>query len=835
MIRESFNEGWTVKQRSSMFESMGGGGGGVGVTLPHDAMLAQGRSPESSAGSFGGYFNSGAWEYEKTFHAAESWRGRRVTLEFEAVYRDAMVYVNGAAAGQWANGYSGFLVELDPFLEYGKANTVRVEAQAFKDSRWYSGAGIFRPVHLLVGGLAHVAPNGLRVSTPEIDDDMAVVAVEFDLVNKSTETKTLDFNIEIRDGDGRIAATARSRATLLAGDHLTSLERAYVEHPQLWSPESPALYSARAILLDGGEILDESTTTFGIRRLSLDPLRGLRINGKSVKLRGACVHHDNGILGAATHAAAEERRVRLLKEAGFNAIRSAHNPMSKAMLDACDRLGMLVMDETFDVWATGKTDDDYSRRFLGWWERDIDALVAKDFNHPSVIMYSIGNEIPEAGTRHGARWSRLLASRIRQQDPSRLVTNAINGMSAARDLIPGIMAADQDPTAADAQDSSGFNDLLGQFTELMDKVISLPEVGERLIEDASTLDLVGLNYGDALYCADRERFPDRIIVGAETFPAHVDRYWKLVRENAHVIGDFTWTGWDYLGETGIGKPVYPGEGASLATPYPWLTAGVGDFDITGHRRPISYYREIVFALRSEPYLAIQNPEHYDAPFKPRAWSWSDSLATWSWNVEPGTPITAEAYADADEVQFWVNGELRATSSVGTEKAYVATAELTYEPGTIEAVAMTQNRESGRFLLKSAGDAVQLVAEEEAASGLADGSDDLVFVNVRVVDAAGTTVTYDDRIIEVDVTGSAVLSALGTGRPSTTESFLDARCTTYHGRALIAVRRQDAPGRARITIRTPGLADTVLQLTGHPDPDLVGGPVPVQTSTGQAAK
>lgn len=831
MNREPFNEGWAVKQRSSMFETMAGGRGAISVTLPHDAMLAGGRSAESPGGSFSGYFDSGAWEYEKTFHATESWRGKRVTIEFEAVYRDARVFVNGAAAGQWANGYTGFYVELDRFLEYGQTNTIRVEAQANKDSRWYSGAGIFRPAHLLIGGLTHFTPTGLRVTTPTIDPEVAVVMVETDIVNEGYESKTYDLTLELQNGLGGIAARKTSRVTILAGDRLTSAERLYVRRPELWDVNNPTLYTARVVLTDGadGEIVDESTTVFGIRQVSLDPVRGLQINGVALKLRGACVHHDNGILGAATHAEAEERRVRVLKQAGFNAIRSAHNPMSKAMLDACDRQGMLVMDETFDNWGTGKMDDDYSRRFLDWWERDVDALVAKDFNHPSVIMYSIGNEIPEVGTKHGARWARLMAARIREQDPHRFITNAINGMSAARDLIPGVMASSDDATAKETHENAGFNDLLGNFTDLMDKVIALPEVAERLIEDASVLDVVGLNYGDALYDADRDRFPDRIVVGAETFPAHIDRYWNLVKQDPRILGDFTWTGWDYLGETGIGRPIYPGEGESLASPFPGLTAGVGDIDIIGQRRPISYYREIVFGLRKEPYLAIQRPEHHDTPFTPRAWSWSDSVSTWSWPVEPGTPITAEAYADADEVQFRVNGVLRATSPVGVDQAFIARAELEYEPGTIEAIALSGGAVIGRFELRSAGEAVQLVAEVEGTD--ATSASELTYVTVRLVDSVGTTVVFDDRFIETNVTGPGVLAGLGTARASTTESFLHNGCTSFEGCALVAVRRNGMPGQVSLTIRSRGLEDVIVQLPSHPRPAAMD--VPAATSTHRA--
>ncbi|MEU6414079.1 glycoside hydrolase family 2 TIM barrel-domain containing protein [Microbispora sp. NPDC046933] len=812
MIRESLNDGWRVAARTSVFEQLGGAGNAqaVPVTLPHDAMLAGGRSAEGSDGSHTGYHRPGAWQYQKDLEVPAAWVRKRVTLEFEGVYRDAMVFINGAFAGQWAGGYSTFHIAADPYLRYGQTNTIRVEAQAHQDSRWYSGGGIHRPVHLLIGGLLHVTPAGLRVTTPQIDDELAVAAVCTEVANEDITTRTVEVMLEVHDGAGAVVACDRAPLTVLAGERAVVRQRAYIRNPALWSVEEPHLYTATVRLVDADGQADEARTTFGIRSVSVDPIRGLRINGATVKLRGACVHHDNGPLGAAAIGRAEERRVRLLKEAGFNAIRSAHNPISTAMLEACDRLGMLVMDETFDMWAQSKSNDDYSRRFPQWWERDIDALVAKDFNHPSVIFYSIGNEILEAGTPHGARLGRLLAERVRAQDPTRLLTNALNGMLAVLDKMPELMAQGRDDSTGDGVSGGGFNDALGSMAEVVAGLTALPEVGERLAESAAVLDVVGLNYGDSRYLSDQDTFPNRVVVGSETFPTLIDRYWKLVTEHGHIIGDFTWTGWDYLGESGIGRPVYPGEGPSFGAPYPWLTASTGDLDITGRRRPVSYYREIVFGLRGTPYLAVQRPEHREHPFEANAWSWTDSMASWTWDIPVGTPVCVEAYADADEIEFLLNRDVAARVPVGGGKAFVATAELPYRPGTLEAVAYRDGAETGRCRLVTAAAPSRLRLTPDREQVSAD-QQDLAYLDIALIDEHGTINPISDRVITVTLDGPATLQALGTARPSTEESFLATSCTTYEGQALAVLRPTGAEGVVTVTVHADGLQPAAVSV------------------------
>jgi beta-galactosidase len=807
MIKIPFNDGWRVGPLTSVHAAIAmTRPGEAEVHLPHDAMLAEGRSPDHSGGPETGYFRYGKWTYEKPFDVPQEWATKRVTFEFEGVYRDAMVYINGALAGQWANGYSTFHVSADAFLRYGEENTIRVDAQAHEDSRWYSGGGIYRPVHLLLGELVHITPAGVRVSTPDIDSELAAVIASTEVLNEDTTTRVVDIQLEIRDPAGTLVASDKSRLTLVPGEVVIAHQRSYIPQPELWSVDSPNLYNATVRLVAGETVLDECTTPLGVRSITVDPIRGLRVNGEAVKLRGAAVHHDHGILGAADFADASDRRVRLLKAAGFNALRSAHNPMSSSMLDACDRHGMLVMDEAFDVWTVAKSADDYSRRFPEWWARDLDAMVAKDFNHPSVILYSIGNEIIEAGTPHGARWGRRLAERIRAQDPTRLVTHALQGMYIGRDQIPALKVETQQ-----SAEIRGLNDYLGQVTNLIDALMASPVVGDRLVEPASVLDVVGLNYGESRYLLDKETVPNRVVVGSETFPTHIDMLWKLVLENAHVIGDFTWTGWDYLGEVGTGRHVYPEDEQQHRAPYPWLASVCGDLDLTGHRKPMSYYRETVFGLRSTPYAAVRRPRDDGYVIAPKAWTWSDVTASWTWDVPAGSGLHVEVYASAERVEYLLNGTPVASSPVGTERPFVAAAEVPYEPGTLEVVAYRGELETGRSMLQTADDPSQLSLNPDRKQLRADPQE-LIFVEIALRDDRGVVNPLRDRRIDVEIDGPAVLQGLGTADPATEESFLESTCTTYRGRALAVIRATAQPGELTLTVRAEGLPDAVLQMS-----------------------
>lgn len=763
------------------------------VRLPHDALRDAVRSPDVPSKGAGAYYPPGAFTYLKRFDVPHHWAGDAVALEIEGAFRRAQVFVNDELAGNRADGYARFFVDLAPYLRYGAENEVRIEVRTGQDSRWYSGAGLHRPVRLHHAAPVHIVPDGVAVDTVRADDGLAVVEVRTTVANTGAVTTTA----RVRTAISAAVELDRDETplTLVPGERATVRQRFFLEGAALWSPDSPALHTAR---VDLGH--DPVEVIFGIRTITVDPKHGLRINGEPVLLRGACVHHDNGPLGAAAIGRAEERRIELLKAAGFNAIRAAHNPVSTAMLDACDRVGMLVMDEAFDMWTRFKTPYDYASEFPQWWAEDLAALVAKDRNHPSVIMYSIGNEIVEVGTPHGARWSRRLADRVRSLDPTRPVTNGINATLAVFDDLESVV-----------EGLGGLNDA-GDF---FGSISASEQATVRIEEAASTLDVVGLNYAESRYVADREEYPHRVIVGSESFATTIGRFWPLVVENSNVIGDFTWTGWDYLGEVGIGATAYgdePGGVAALEREFPFLTAWSGDLDITGWRRPASYYREIVFGLRTEPYIAVRRPEHHDDVIALQSpWAWSDSVSSWTWPGFEGRPITVEVYADADEVALLLDGREIGRVDVGVEKPMLAVLETRYAPGELVAVALGRGQELGRTAISTAG-APALCVEVDRASIVADDSD-LAYVSIELRDDAGRLVMSDDRPVTVSVTG-ADLVGMASGAPSTEERFADSTWRTYDGRVLAVVRPTET-GTASVAVSSPGLHPVIVAIEVAP--------------------
>lgn len=807
MIRTSFNDNWQTRRKVNPFAELSGPVAPfTSVTLPHDAMIGQDRIPPDGEttmeGGAGAFYPGGVFEYRKNFFVPEDLRGKRILIAFEGIYRDATVHINGDYAGQRPYGYSHFTVDIDPYLRYGQHNEIRVEARAHQDSRWYTGAGIYRDTWMLVGGLTRIAPDGIRVTTLDVDAGQAVVEVETRLHNDSIAIRTLNLATQLTDTDAETVTEDTVNVTLLPGQETTARQRLYVRDARLWGPDSPHLYTAQITLLDENGSADSDSTTFGIRVLQIDPANGLRLNGQTIKLRGACVHHDNGPLGVATYARAEERRVELLKQAGFNAIRISHQPMSRAMLDACDQHGVLVVDEAFDIWTSAKSGFDYSLSFPEWWERDLESMVVKDYNHPSVIMYSIGNEIPEAGSAVGAAWGRRLAEKIRSLDSSRYVTNSINNMLAVMSEFAAMRKkkADEDT----GSDGAGINTLMADAGDMMNAVSASDLVTQRTAESFSVLDIAGMNYSDSRYAMDRELFPNRIILGTETFPTRIDRYWAQVQQHSHVIGDFTWTGWDYLGEVGIGRPQYVTDETarpSHTAPYPYLLADCGDIDITGHRRPASYYREIVYGLRSEPYIAVQRPQTYGKKFIGSPWAWSDSIASWTWTGAEDAPVIVEVYSDADEVEVLVNGRSAGRKPAGAEHRFRADFTVTYEPGNLQAIAYRDGSETGRWTLTTAAGDVQLTANADRPVVRSTGGD-LAYVSLALTDPAGTRWTGADRTVRIEVSGAGVLIALGSADPQSVQRFDATERLTYDGRAL-AIIRPTGPGKIHVLATAEG--------------------------------
>lgn len=809
MLKKSFNEKWSfIKGVNNL--GLAGAVQETEITLPHDAMILEERDPACKNQNNTGFFPGGNYTYKKTFYAPLEYRNKNITFEFEGVYMNAMVYINGAFAGKCPYGYSNFYVNANRFLKFDTENEIKVLVKNGNElnSRWYTGSGIYRNVNILVGEWLHIKEDGVKITTPDIAEDQAVAAISTVVKNEGHSTQNACVWTEIRDADGQVVATDRAPVTIFSGESVTVRQRLYVQEPKLWSVDNPNLYFCYSKLLVDEDVVDEDRNHFGIRNLQLDTKHGLRINGDVVNLRGACIHHDNGVIGATTFERAEERRVEILKNAGFNAIRSAHQPMSKAMLDACDRIGMLVMDESFDMWTATKTDYDYGLYFHEWWERDVQAMVEKDYNHPSVIMYSIGNEIPEVGTGHGANLNRTMAEKVRSLDGTRFVVSSVNGWLCIMDRLGEIMASfaggnNEVAASATQLESNEINTVMSSIVGMMNQIVRHESVGAITEQAFAGVDIAGYNYMNGRYEMDKELYPNRVICGTESMPRDIDVNWKLTKANSYIIGDFAWAGWDYLGEAGIGKIDYTlDESKGIYGPYPWYIAYCGDIDIIGNRRPASYYREIVWGLRKEPYIAVQRPVHYHDKYMSSAWSWSDSISSWTWPGSENNSIKVEVYSDADEVELLVNGKSIGKALTGEENRFKAVFDTVYIPGELIAVAYVNGQETGRMLLQTAGKGLELKLESDRNELQASGTD-LAYIMISLTDENGIIQTAADRKVSITVEGAGTLQGFGSADPKSMENFYDSERTTFDGKVLAVIRSASDAGTITVTVAAEG--------------------------------
>ena len=812
MIPQRFDEGWFVSREGSDAEAVGP------VTVPHDAMLSERREPDTPNGHHTGFFPGGVYRYSKSFRAPEAWRGSWVTLEFEGVYMRSEVFVNGHLAGGRPSGYAVFHVVLDEFIEYGADNLVEVVAHndQMPNSRWYTGSGIYRPVHLLVGGPVRVVPGGVRVSTRSIDaEGQAVVEVTTELVNDGDVSCDLTVTTHMADPQGAIVASAEEQLTVEADRTRSARQILTVPNAARWSPDTPQLHVATVTIADGDEILDEASAEFGIRTLDVDSVRGLRINGDPIKLRGACIHHDNGVIGAHTLDAAEDRRIRILKESGYNAIRSAHNPASRATLRACDRHGLLVMDELTDAWRRPKVAFDVSQEFDEWWERDLESMVAKDVNHPSVVMYSIGNEISETATERGVELNRMLAERTTQLDPTRFTTNCINGflnLIAPKDdekLAKKNAAKRAEGEAPNKNLIVILNYLIGILEKTLKHIVRLPAVDKHTRDSYAAVDVAGYNYMQGRYRLDARRHPHRVIVGSETNPNDTVAIWQEIEDLPNVIGDFVWTGWDYIGEAGYAAIHYE-QRRQLFSPWPGLLCGTPVIDITGQRQTQSYLNEILWGLHPGPYLAVQPVNHAGEKKSVRSGR-TDSIRSWAWEGCEGREATVEVYTDAARVDLLVDGALFGSEPAGPDHGFRATFTVPYRPGELVAVAYSaEGGEIGRDRLKSAGAGIRLRVAPESDGLRADGAD-LAYIPIEITDDDGIVRPLADREVTVEVSGAGTLLGFGSAEPITEEGFSTNCHTTYFGRCLAVVRAGHAEGDITILVTADGCEPVTIVL------------------------
>lgn len=784
MIKQSLNSNWIVGEKASVTDLAGVKGAVKTVTLPHDAAMDQPRDPQMADGYQKGYFPDKTYQYERKLDVPAEWADKSVYLEFEGVFRDAEVLLNKNALARKHNGYLGFTLCLDPFLQYGETNTLTVTAKSGKEQHWYSGTGIYRPVHLMVGNLIHIAPSGVKITPMDIEETAAVVEVETTIVNKSRRTAVLSLATDIQDKTGASMGAETVLVTILGNSKTVCRQRIFVEGITRWSLDNPTLYHCVSNLKEGDRLWDSSTAAFGIRTISVDAKRGFRLNGKETKLRGACIHHDAGLIGAETYKSYEKRRIRKLKEAGFNAIRMAHNPSSRALLEACDEEGMLVMEETFSVWNVMRFLDDYSAFFDDNWEKDLEAVVKNACNHPSVIMYSIGNEIQEIITAGGKDLCRRIANKIHELDPLRYSTLAVNGM---------VCVFSEMEKYSQMSEGADINQAMVDVGEIMSMIMLSDTVGKGISECCDSVDIAGYNYMQARYEMDSAACPNRVIVGSETHPREIDKLWGLVKRHTNIIGDFTWVGWNYLGEAGIGQTHY-GQPQDLTTSYlgeyPWIGSACGDLDCIGNRTPISYFREIVYGLRKAPFITVMDPVHFGEFCQESPWGWADSYSGWSWNGFEGKPVRIAVYADADEVVLYKNGTEIGRAPCREEQRFKAFFETRYEPGDLRAVSFINGEVTGEYTLRTAVGTPKLTMEaEETHVSLSEES--LAFVSLCMRDEAGALCHCSNPAVTIQVEGCGELLGFGSGATVTDERYDDAVHTMHDGRLLAIIRPKGA--------------------------------------------
>ena len=820
MRKQSFNKDWTFsKCDGGWTEGMGSAGSSNTVTLPHDAMILETRDANNPSGPAGGYFKEGSYEYSKILHISAEDKGKTFILHFEGVYNRAWIKVNGTLAASIQSGYDELQVDITPYLNYGCDNQILVKVinSDVPNSRWYTGSGIIRPVSLYVGGPIRINLDGVRIETPLVGKQISSVKVKTDIVYDGKTKETVTLKTELIDNDDQVVAQQETPATLAAEAATVVTQTLYIKEPKLWSIDEPDLYRYRVTISKAGELIDISEGEFGIRKFEVDPLYGLRLNGEKILLRGGCIHHDNGIIGAATFDSAEERRIRILKDAGFNSVRISHNSSSRALLKACDHMGMLVMEESFDMWTQSKSKYDHALNFPETWEGEVERIVKKDYNHPSVFMYSIGNEIQEISTPDGALLGRKIAEKFRESDPSRFVTDAINCITGLQEKLPIVMMElgyitqeqlMQMFSGSDAASNSGnINDLITAMMSMMNGISAHPSVEELYKEHYETLDIIGMNYMRGAYSLQHDNNPNRIFYGSETFSPDIDLNWKQVKEIPTCIGDYCWTAWDYLGEAGIGVTEYNGV-HQFQKPYPVYLANCGDVDITGFRRPISYYREIVFGLRKKPYIAVQLPEYYGVEAQCTPWNTREVIASWTWKGHEGKMCAVEVYSDAPEVELLLNGKSFGCKPAGEENRFKAVFELEYQPGILEAVSHYPDGSTSSETLTTSGDTARIAIN---ADKTAMKEDELVYLSFELVDEKGIVNTCDTRKIEVSVSGEGTLQGYGSADYQSEENFFDSERTPYYGRTVAAVRADAKAGVIHVTAQVEGLDPALIEI------------------------
>lgn len=732
------------------------------VNLPHDWDNAHAPYAEAPMGNGGGYYPGGIGWYRKTFATP---KGKHISLHFEGVYQQSEVYVNGHKVGTHGYGYTPFSIDITPWLKSKGNNVVavRVDNSQQPNCRWYSGSGIYRHVWMQSSEDVRIVEDGIFVTTPHVASGKADVSIDVEVENVGGQSKTVVLTALL--GHANVSdkiATEKQTLVLLAGEkRMVSLKTA-ISNPKLWSTDTPNRYQATVILETDGKMYDQQTTKIGVRTIAYSASAGFTLNGQPVKLNGACVHHDNGLLGAASFDDAEIWKVKRMKEAGFNLLRTSHNPAARAFIEACDSLGMMVVDESFDNWYRAKNKYDYSTMIDSCWHADLTSLVRRDRNSPSVIAWSIGNEVIERRDIGVVATARKFKDAVHSLDSTRPVTEAL--------------------CSWDKQDKEW---------PLFDP-------------HAEVLDIVGYNYMMHHAGDDHVRCPERVMWQTESYPRDAFKNWNRADTSAYVIGDMVWTGLDYLGESGIGRYYYKGEseGEHYRRPhFPWHGAYCGDVDLMGWRKPISHYRDLLWNDDKVPtvYLAVKEPNGYYGSIQETLWSVWPTWERWNWKGHEGKDIDVEIYTRAPKVRLSLNGKVVAEKTVSRSTEYKAVVSMVYQPGELIAEALDNNgKVIGTSQLVTAGEPVRLRLTVDRTVMRADG-ESLAYVTVEVVDKDGHVVPDAEIPLTAKVSGAGTLQDFGSANLKDVEPLASNKTKTWCGRAMLIVRSTQKKGRAQVEV------------------------------------
>lgn len=722
-----------------------------------------------------GYTVGGRAWYRKTFILPQEDSGKLAAVLFDGIYMNSDLWINGHHLGNHPYGYTPINYDLSPYLKpAGEPNVLAVQVKnEGRNSRWYTGSGIYRNAWLNVTDPVHIPQWGVFVTTPHVTRKEAVVNIAASVANRLQDAVTSTVLIRIVDANGRSLNRITARLNIKPGDTAAVQRTIRIPKPQLWSPGSPVQYSAVISVYRNGKLTGQNTTRFGIRSIHFDALQGFVLNGKRLLLKGGSVHHDNGIIGAAAIDRAEIRKVELLKANGFNAVRTSHNPPSEAFLDACDSIGLLVIDEAFDMWQRPKNAQDYHLYFNGSWEKDLRSIVLRDRNHPSVLLWSIGNEINERADSSGLLLTRQLRDEVRKWDTTRPVTAGICDFT---DFPKGKKHWDETAAAFEI------------------------------------LDVAGYNYQLKTYVSDHEKYPSRVMTGTESFPMQRFENWQAVEKYPWITGDFVWTAMDYIGETAIGHTVMNNEKDGGALEWPWFNGNCGDIDLIGGKKPQAYYRDVVWNQRNIA-LAVHAPVPKGLTEVVSKWGWPDERQCWTWPGHEGELLDVNVYSRYQVVRLELNGQIIGEKYCAADTGITARFKVPYQPGVLKVTGMEDGVKKDSALLQTSGKAarIKLTADRQIIRAQRN---DLAYIRAEVTDEKGVLIN-DPVTLNFTVNGDAALMAAGNANPKEMRSFTQPRCTTYRGSCLIILRPKGKAGSATLKVTAANLpgSEISIQMVG----------------------